>query len=162
MNALMRSAETEPARRRSLVQERHRDSAPRVLILTADAGSGHRSAALAIEAAIQMRYGATYQVKVVNPLHLPRSPGVLRFAERAYQTQITRAPELYQFQYEVTDSRFMGYMMNLGMTALLQRSIEDLLAVWPADVIVSTYRPPDALSFQQARDLLLSHQFRLW
>jgi 1,2-diacylglycerol 3-beta-galactosyltransferase len=111
----------------------------RVLILTTDAGSGHRSAAQAIEAAWQARYGESSDVRVVNPWHHPKCPAVLRVAERSYQKQITQTPELYQLQYGATDSRFLAYMINLGMTLLLQEAIAGLLADWPADIVVSTY-----------------------
>ena len=111
----------------------------RVLVLTADAGSGHRSAALAIEAALHARFEASCEVRVVNPLHQPSSPGVLRLAERTYQQQITHTPELYHLQYGATDSRFLAYMLNLGMALLLQEAIAGLLTAWPADVVVSTY-----------------------
>ena len=139
MNATTHSRLTEPARwlpGRPRNEPAHR---PRVLVLTADAGSGHRSAALAIEAALHERFAAACEVRVVNPLHQPSSPGVLRLAERTYERQIAHAPELYQIQYGATDSRFLAYMLNLGMTLLLQEAIAGLLATWPADVVVSTY-----------------------
>ncbi len=50
----------------------------RVLILTADAGFGHRSAANAIQAALEELYGNQVVVNVVNALDEPTSPNFLR------------------------------------------------------------------------------------
>ena len=139
MNAETYSDRAEPPRWASGEMWKRPAKTARVLVLTADAGSGHRSAALAIEAALRARFSASCEVRVVNPLHQPSSPGVLRLAERAYQSQIAHTPELYHLQYGATDSRFLAYMINLGMTLLLQEAIGGLLAAWPADVVVSTY-----------------------
>jgi len=50
----------------------------RILILTADAGFGHRSAANAIEAALQQSYGDACAAEVVNALDHRLTPGFLR------------------------------------------------------------------------------------
>jgi hypothetical protein len=47
-------------------------SRKRILILSSDAGFGHRSSALAIAAALGEQYGDQCQVEVVNPLNEPR------------------------------------------------------------------------------------------
>ena len=70
------------------------DSCKRVLILTADAGFGHRSAALAIEAAMQARHGGQCSTLVVNPLREAESPGFLQtLAEDSYDGWVKNESE---------------------------------------------------------------------
>ena len=45
-----------------------KNSKKRILILTADAGFGHRSAALAIQSGIEELYPDRYQIDIANPL----------------------------------------------------------------------------------------------
>ena len=45
-----------------------------ILICTADAGFGHRSAALAVYAALEEVYGDRCHIDVVNPLEDKRAP----------------------------------------------------------------------------------------
>lgn len=111
----------------------------RVLILTSDAGSGHRSAARAIEAALTARYGEECHVTIINPLHLPEAPPILRFAERAYLDQIKYTPQLYHWQHDAMDMRFFAYLVRMGAGALLQDAFEALLDSHPVDVVVSVY-----------------------
>ena len=56
----------------------------RILILTADYGYGHRSAANAIAAALQEMYGEDCSVEIVNPMDDPRAPAVLRDGVNVY------------------------------------------------------------------------------
>ncbi len=48
----------------------------KILILTADAGFGHRAAANAVAAALTERYGDACRVTVVNPLESRRARAV--------------------------------------------------------------------------------------
>jgi 1,2-diacylglycerol 3-beta-galactosyltransferase len=111
----------------------------RVLIFTADAGSGHRSAAHALEAVFQEQYAGRCITQVVNPMRLPGAPSILRTAEENYVDQITRTPEWYQFQYEATDTRFLASLLNQGAAVLLQRPIRRFLENWPPHVIIAVY-----------------------
>ncbi|MBC7241783.1 MAG: galactosyldiacylglycerol synthase [Anaerolineae bacterium] len=117
-----------------------RQSFPKdILILTSDAGSGHRSASKAVATALQRQYGEQCRVKIINPFHLPKAPAVLRLAERAYLAQIKYTPQLYHFQFEATDTRFLGQLINLGATTLMREALLELLESTPADVVVSVY-----------------------
>ena len=46
----------------------------RILILTADAGFGHRSAANAVAKALKLKYQSAVEVRVENPLDLESAP----------------------------------------------------------------------------------------
>src|SRR4051794_35608578 len=75
------------------------DSAVRVLILTADYGRGHRSAAQALAAAFAQCYRGSVQATVINPLRQPGSSSLPRYAERWYRTMLHAAPWLYDLLY---------------------------------------------------------------
>lgn len=120
--------------------EQGRRSFPKdILILTSDAGSGHRSAAKAISTALQRLYGEQCRIQIINPFHLPKAPAVLRLAERTYIAQIKYTPQLYHFQFEATDTRFLSQLINLGATTLMREALLELLESTPADVVVSVY-----------------------
>ncbi len=129
----------------------------RVLIFTADAGSGHRSAAHALEAVFQEQYAGRCVTQVVNPMRLPGAPSILRVAEENYIDQITRTPEWYHFQYETTDTRFLASLLNEGASVLLQRAIRRCLENWPPHVIIAVYPLYTRAVVEIGREL--SHRF---
>ncbi|MCX8026175.1 MAG: hypothetical protein N3A60_13330, partial [Thermanaerothrix sp.] len=81
----------------------------RILILTADAGFGHRSAANAVAAALQERYGDQCEVYILNPLEDKRVPFVLRESQADYDILVRKAPELYRLGFEVSDATPVSY-----------------------------------------------------
>ena len=111
----------------------------RILILTADAGAGHRSAANALEGALRARYGDRVVTVIVNPLHEPQAPIVFRMAEENYLNQVQTTPTLYQLQHEATDSPLSAALFSLSARWLLTRTMTRLLAHWQPDVVVSVY-----------------------
>ena len=60
----------------------------RILVLYADAGFGHRSAALAIKDALSEKYGAFCTIDMVNALDDERTPAVLRDSQSDYDKLI--------------------------------------------------------------------------
>ena len=64
----------------------------RVLILTADAGFGHRSAANAVQEALVELYGAKVIVDVVNALDEPTAPNFLRESQSDYDRWVRNVP----------------------------------------------------------------------
>jgi 1,2-diacylglycerol 3-beta-galactosyltransferase len=111
----------------------------RVLILTADAGAGHRSAANALDGALHARYGDHVVTAIVNPLHEPHAPIAFRVAEENYLNQVQATPTLYQLQHEATDSPLSAALFGLSARLLLTRTMTRLLARWQPDVVVSVY-----------------------
>ncbi|MEJ5201228.1 MAG: hypothetical protein WHV66_03245, partial [Anaerolineales bacterium] len=68
----------------------------RILILTADAGFGHRSAANAVAAALHELYGDACQVEIENPLEDKRTPAFLRETQSDYDRIVREMPDLYR------------------------------------------------------------------
>lgn len=109
----------------------------RILVLTSDAGSGHRSAAHALSTALQTL--ADCQVDIVNPLRAPGTPAILRRVEGTYLDQVTYTPTLYRLNHEFTDSPLSSAVIRHGMRWFFRPALARLLREYRPDVVVSTY-----------------------
>jgi len=110
------------------------------LILTADAGFGHRSAALAIEAAMQERYGDRCGITIVNPLREAGTPAIFQTAaEERYDDWVRLAPGLYELSYRVSDAIPTTAIIEQLSSVLLHSVLRELLDRHQPDVVISTY-----------------------
>ncbi len=115
------------------------EKARKILILTADAGFGHRSAALAVKAALEERYGPRVSVALENPLDDKRAPAFLRDSQQDYDRIVRAAPELYKLGYEVSDEALPSAIMESALGVLLLEAIRGLIKQHHPDVILVTY-----------------------
>lgn len=111
----------------------------KVLILTADAGFGHRSAANAVCAALEQQYAETVTVVIVNPLDDKRAPFFLRESQSDYDRIVRNLPELYRVGYETSDAKLVIPVLENALTALLFEVMRDILKQYQPDVVVTTY-----------------------
>lgn len=111
----------------------------RILILTADAGFGHRSAANAVASAMEEMYGDLCEITVVNPLEDRRAPFFLRDSGADYDKLVRRLPELYKFGFDASDATVPVVIAEQALTVLLFEVLRDLIRGARPDVIVSTY-----------------------
>jgi 1,2-diacylglycerol 3-beta-galactosyltransferase len=111
----------------------------RVLILTADAGFGHRSAANAIAAALRELHGHDCAVEIVNPLEDDRVPAFLRHSQADYDRIVRDMPDLYRFGYEASDAAVPSMMVESALTVMLFEAMDDLVRRHQPDAIVTTY-----------------------
>lgn len=111
----------------------------RVLILTADAGFGHRSAANAIQAAMEELYGAQVIVDVVNALDEPTTPAFLRDSQSDYDRWVRNVPELYQLGYQASDNPVPTAILEQSLIYLLLETMRILLDRYKPNVVVNTY-----------------------
>ncbi len=111
----------------------------RVLILTADAGFGHRSAANAIAAAFDNLFGAMCDVDIVNPLEDKRAPFLLRDLQSDYDKLVRNSPELYRIGYDASDTTVTSAIVESALTVLLYEVMRDVVRNYRPDVIISTY-----------------------
>jgi 1,2-diacylglycerol 3-beta-galactosyltransferase len=111
----------------------------RILILTADAGFGHRSAANAVALALQELHGSECLVEVVNPLDDPRVPGMLRRSQRDYDRWMRDAPGVYNLGYQASDNTVPSSMAESAMTLMLFDVMRDLVEQHSPNAIVTTY-----------------------
>lgn len=111
----------------------------KILILTADAGFGHRSAANAVAAGLESLYGDQVEVDILNPLDDKHTPALLRDSQSDYDRIIRKAPELYKLGYEASDVPLTKALMDRGLTVMLFEVMRDLLIKYKPAAIVSTY-----------------------
>ncbi len=111
----------------------------KVLILTADAGFGHRSAANAVAEALQLRYGSDVDVVIANPLDHKSTPAFLRDSQADYDRWVKEVPELYQLGYLASDSAIPTHILERTLGLLLLESMRETIASHQPDVILCTY-----------------------
>ncbi len=111
----------------------------RILILTGDAGYGHRSAAMAVAEALQEKHAEACAVEIVNPLEDKRVPAPLRRSGSSYDWIIRKIPHLYKLNYEVSDTRTTTRVIHNALAAVLFQVVGDLVRRVNPDAIVTTY-----------------------
>jgi 1,2-diacylglycerol 3-beta-galactosyltransferase len=111
----------------------------RILILTADVGFGHRSAANAIAAALQDKYPDRCNVEILNPLDDERMPALLRDTQTDYDRLVREMPDLYKFQYQISDTAVPVTLVESAVTVLMYGVMKDILRRSKPDMVVSTH-----------------------
>lgn len=111
----------------------------KVLILTSDAGMGHRSAAEAMEAAFQTRYGEQCDVIVNNPLDHPKTPKILRNSQSDYDEIVKKLPDLYAAGYEISDGTLPVTLIEGGMIVALYEALREIILDIKPDLVLTTY-----------------------
>jgi UDP-N-acetylglucosamine:LPS N-acetylglucosamine transferase len=109
------------------------------LILTADAGFGHRGTANALAKALKLRYGSRAQVMVANPLDDPKAPAILRSAEGDYDIVARRWSEFHKLGYRMSDLALATSTNEMAFAILTYDIICGLIRRHQPDVVVITY-----------------------
>lgn len=115
------------------------DEIKRILILTADTGFGHRSAANAVADALHERHGDRVAVEIVNPMNSRRVPSLLRRSQANYDRAVRQAPRLYKLGYQASEARVPGTIVESALTVLLYEALREIVERHRPDAIVSTY-----------------------
>lgn len=111
----------------------------RILILTADAGFGHRSTANALAEAFARRYGAAAAVTIVNPLDEPGAPPLMRSAESDYDKLATQWPGFYKLGYRMSDLAMTTSVTEMTYVLLMYDIIARLMKQHRPDAVVVTF-----------------------
>ena len=111
----------------------------RVLILIADYGFGHHSAANAISEALKEAHGEECFVEIVNPLDDKRAPAFLRKEQSNYDRITREMPDLYHLGYQVSDSPTASNLIESAVTLLMFSLLRDIVRLHQPDVIVCTF-----------------------
>ena len=111
----------------------------RILILTADAGFGHRSAANAIAAAFLDAYAGRCVVQIANPLDDKHLPPFVRDAQNDYDKIVRQMPDFYKLNYQLSDASVPVAAIEPALIVLLIRAIRTLIRDFNPDVILTTY-----------------------
>jgi len=115
------------------------DEKKKILILTSDAGFGHRSASNALKTALLEQYGAQCTVTILNPLDDPRTPAFLRESEEDYVRLVQNAPEIYRLGYRASDAEIPSTIIENLLILALYAVMGEMVRTYLPDVIVSTY-----------------------
>lgn len=110
-----------------------------ILLLTNDAGSGHRSAAMALEAAFARVYGSAAHVVVRNPSQHSSAPTLFRHYERAYIGGLQYAPGLYHLGYALSELPGVAQIFNHSVRQMLRQAIAQILNEMQFDLVISVY-----------------------
>ncbi len=110
-----------------------------ILILTSDAGFGHRSTANAIAKAFELRYGDEAVVTIANPVDDPKAPSFLRSAESDYDKLAREWPQFYKLGYKLSDMAMTTSATEMAYVVLIYDSIARLIRQTKPDVIVVTF-----------------------
>ncbi|MBN1122300.1 MAG: glycosyltransferase [Anaerolineae bacterium] len=110
-----------------------------VLILTSDAGLGHRRAAEAIEAALLELYADQCSVDVVNPIEMADAPKLIQQIESGYDELVIEDPVLYRFSYHAMDAPVISDMMRAITTGMFNDVMLKCIQDTQPDVVLSTY-----------------------
>lgn len=110
-----------------------------ILVLTNDAGLGHRQAALATVAALEQRYGAHCRPVLVNPLEEPDAPRTLRNLQSDFNSIVRFAPALYQFAHDIGNMWASTRLMERLEVQSLAQPLGHILDRERPDVVVTTH-----------------------
>ena len=111
----------------------------KILILTADAGFGHRSAASAVRSAIEERNPDQYQISIANPLDNEKAPFFIRESQSEYDKWVRDVPELYKYGYELSDSPIPVTILEGILVVSLFEVILETIEKYVPDIIINTY-----------------------
>ena len=111
----------------------------RIIILTADSGFGHRSAANAIAAALKQKHAGECEVTILNPIEDRRTPAFLRDSAADYDRLVRSAPDLYRFGYKASDSEVPSFLIESLLTVAMYEIMRDTVRDLNPDAIVTTY-----------------------
>src|SRR5512143_2512160 len=110
-----------------------------ILVLTADAGFGHRSAAKAVVDAILDTHADECDCEILNPADDLRTPGVIRRPQVNYDRTIRSGRGVYYLSYRMSDSLPISTVVESVISRLMAPVFRDLLLEQRPDAIISTY-----------------------
>ncbi len=111
----------------------------RFLILTADAGFGHRSAANALERAFELRYGDAARVTIINPLDESGALQFMRTAESDYDKLAREWPQFYKLGYRMADMRLTTNVTEMAYVMMMYEPIARLMRQHTPDAVIITF-----------------------
>nr|MBN1228158.1 hypothetical protein [Anaerolineae bacterium] len=110
-----------------------------ILILTADAGFGHRRAAQAVSEALIEQYGDDCEVQIINPIEDPDIPRFMKQAESGYDRMVIEDPGLYLLSYKSSDTPPVASAMQDVLAVALHKALSKIIDHHQPDAVVTTY-----------------------
>ena len=111
----------------------------RILILTSDAGFGHRSAATALADIFNEIHGGECECVILNPMGDKNTPSFIRNSQSNYDHMVRSNPDLYWMSYASSDQALSRPIVEGTLSLLLRKTLQAMIMEYQPDVIVSTY-----------------------
>lgn len=111
----------------------------KALILTADAGFGHRAAANAIADALKRYPDPAITPVIVNLLDDPATPRWLRDTQSDFDRIVREIPKVYEVAYDQSDKPGPSTVANVGLAAILYNPLNKAIRETAPDIVISTY-----------------------
>lgn len=123
-----------------LLRERNdKEKMKKALILTADAGFGHRAAANAIADALKRFPDPAIESVIINLLDDPSTPRWLRETQSDFDRIVRETPKVYEVAYDQSDKPGPTTVANLGLAAILYNPLSKAIKDTDPDIVISTY-----------------------
>jgi 1,2-diacylglycerol 3-beta-galactosyltransferase len=110
-----------------------------ILLLTADAGFGHRRTAEAVKEAFDELYGDECETTIANPMQDPDAPSIMKRLEGGYDSVVTEEPTFYALAYYAVGAPIVADLVQTVTSSLLNDALESLVLAHKPDAIVMTY-----------------------
>lgn len=107
----------------------------RIVLLYADTGGGHRSAAEAVACGLDMLYGDRYDVKLLNAIAHLGFP--FNHMEKSYPFVVNQVPFLHWLSFYTTNGRRRAWIVRSALLASGRQFAIKVLRDNPADVYVA-------------------------
>ncbi|MCB2209670.1 hypothetical protein KQH62_02140 [bacterium] len=116
-----------------------KDARKNVLVLSAESGLGHKSAAEALQSAFQIKFGDAVSVNIINPLDHPETPKFLRDSQSDYDEIVKKLPDVYKFGYEISDWNLPVSILEGGLIIAMYETFREIVLEYKPDLVISAY-----------------------
>jgi 1,2-diacylglycerol 3-beta-galactosyltransferase len=110
---------------------------PHIVFYFSDTGGGHRSAAEAIIAALELDYGDSFTVEMVD-FFKEYAPPPFRQMPELYP-EMVKAPRLWEASFHATDGRAQARFLTASFWPVARNAVRRLVRDHPADLIVNVH-----------------------
>ncbi|MCA9912670.1 MAG: hypothetical protein KC496_04960, partial [Anaerolineae bacterium] len=108
----------------------------KILVLMAEMGFGHKSAAEAIAAAAEAEFKDRCEVIIANPMSGKDAPAIFKRLQNDYDEAVQDAGS-YELLYQLGDTPLGGAALEGGLSLLLRNAVEKTIREHQPDVIIS-------------------------
>ncbi len=110
----------------------------KILILMSDTGGGHRASAEALKAAFQERYGAEFQVDIVD-LWMKHTPWPLNQVPKSYRFLAIETPWLWKRLYKIGERRDFTRPVMRAASGWVRRPVRKVIWRYDPDLIIAVH-----------------------
>jgi UDP-N-acetylglucosamine:LPS N-acetylglucosamine transferase len=110
----------------------------KILILSANMGHGHMSAAKSIREGIEHLYDHKYEVEIVDLMEI-LNHSINRVSQKTYDSLSRRAPIICDFIFESWDKQWKMKLLNRINYALVMRKMKKFVQEKQPDLVISTF-----------------------